>query len=70
MPGKGYKNFYKFDGQADCLPRAFNNELLLRPYRPGSLLRSAQGRDGVPQGKKIPQRAGSKDAEVMKEGIS
>ena len=42
---------------------------LLRPYRPGFLSRSAQGRNGVPQGKKIPYWMGSKDAEVMKEGI-
>lgn len=66
----GLKIFTSSTGKQACVPRTFNNELLLRPYRPGSLLRSAQGRDGVPQGKKIPQRAGSKDAEVMKEGIS
>ena len=51
---KGYKNFYKFDGQADRCRELSKTSFQLRPYRPGFLSRSAQVRNGVPQGKKIP----------------
>jgi hypothetical protein len=43
-PEKGFKNFYKFDGQADCCCRLKKNELFAPAVSAGIPVRSGQDR--------------------------